>query len=140
MKWIGAVLIAAGCCGVGLGKANAHRVEVKYLAQIIQMLQITENELSCMLWPLPQLMRNVAARLGGYLAKILADFAQCMEDHAAADPAGCLRNALEKEQKIPGVCRGYLEEYGQCLGRYDLAGQMRELENCLLYTSPSPRD
>ena len=80
---------------------------------------------------LPKLMRSI----GKFMAKVRAmgqEFKDAFDDMGADDEIAAMRREIEELKSL-----GKLEN----LADGDIADEMRGLDNdCLLYTSPSPRD
>ena len=125
LKWIGAVLIFAGCGSCGFAVARNFRREERILHQLKRMLDTMINELNCRRSSLPQLFR-VAAGLGGELSPLAKSMAQELEQQIAPDAASCMAVVLGK-QRLPDRVKELLYILGGSLGSYDLEGQLREL-------------
>ena len=101
LKLIGAVLIIAGCGGVGFSMAAAHRREENALRQLIGALDYMGCELQYHLTPLPELCRCAATESGGCISKVLLNLASELESQIAPDAASCMNAAISKTPKLP---------------------------------------
>lgn len=126
-KWIGAVLIIAGCGGTGLSIAAAYRKEVSLFYQLIQVLQYLEWELQYKLTPLPQLCKRAAKQTCGPLRNVFLNLSRELEWQISPDADSCMRAALKKSEELPKRLKRQLRFLGQTLGRFDLDGQLQDL-------------
>jgi stage III sporulation protein AB len=55
VRWIGAILIVAGCGGVGFGMALHYKREESTLRQLLKILEMFCCELEYRMTPLPEL-------------------------------------------------------------------------------------
>lgn len=127
-RLLGAVLVLAGCGGFGFFLASEDRREEQELSSLLRVLNFMEAQLEYRLTPLPELCRQAGADGVGRLGGVFADLAGELESQSAPDVAGCMATALGKNRDLPPCLRMTLLELGQCLGRFDLAGQLRGLE------------
>lgn len=125
MKIIGAILIIAGCGGVGFSMAAAHRREERALRQLIGALDYMGCELQYHLTPLPQLCRAVATETGGSVGQVFLALASELETQISPDAASCMDAAVSKYPKLPHRIRKNMTQLGVSLGRFDLVGQLR---------------
>lgn len=127
IKWIGAVLIVAGCGSCGFLMAQNYKREERYLRQLHRILETMEWELSCRRTPLPQLLRSAAGTAQGELKKLLLELAGELELQIVPDAACCTAVVLDKFTRLPKSAMAVLTLLGQSLGRFDLEGQLGEL-------------
>lgn len=123
-KWMGAAYVFTACSGVGFLFSAAHRQEERTLRQLEQSLAAMENELSYRQTPLPQLLRRAAV---GEIGKVYRDAALELEKQIYSDAGLCMERALLKHPQIPPKTAELLKLLGMSLGKFDLAGQLREL-------------
>ena len=118
-----------GSCGVfGYSLAAIHRKEVKYLRQLIAVLDYMECELQYRLTPLPSLCRQAASESSGVICQLFSNFTEELEDYTSPSPDECMKAAIRRCAEIPRVTRECLLLLGRSLGRFDLDGQLRGLE------------
>ncbi len=128
-KWIGAILIIAGCGGFGFSLAAAHRRELQLLRQLLRGLQYMQCELKYRLTPLPELCRQTGKETGGILRHIFSTMARELDSRTLPDPGDCMDAAIKNcRETLPGNLRKLLIRLGRSLGRFDLNGQLRGLE------------
>lgn len=127
-KWIGAILIVAGCGGFGFSLAATCRQEKKLLMQLLRILHFMENELQFHLLALPELCRKCSKETGDKLGALFSYLATELDRNAAPDVNGCMMIALQKCDFLPGTVFPLLAQLGKILGRFDLPGQINELK------------
>lgn len=128
LKGIGALLVVAGCAGVGMKLASTHRREESTLRKLIAALDYMECELQYRLLPLPELCRQTAGECDGILHRVFLSLAVELEQQVAPDATLCLRAALAREKAVPEQTAQALLLLGSSLGRFDLEGQLTGLE------------
>lgn len=126
LKVLGAVLIVAGCGGVGFRIAANHRREECSLRQLICALDFMECELQYRLTPLPQLCRLTAKEF--VQLPIFEALALELESQISADMERCMASALRRVKNVPHETEQALLQLGKSLGRFDLQGQLRGFE------------
>ena len=128
-KWIGAVLVVAGCTGFGFSAAAAHRRQEQFLQQLIKALQMIRWELQYRLTPLPELCRMAARGCRNPLKEVLRKLAKELDNQTFPDADGCMAEALKKCGELPPGGRRLLRQLGGSLGRFDLPGQLEGLQS-----------
>lgn len=126
-KWIGAVLVVAGCGWAGFSAAAAYRREERSLRGLIRALRHMEWELSYRMTPLPELCRQGAREAGGAVGQVLTALSELLEHKTFPEVSACMRRAIRDSRELPKGCASYLMELGRSLGRYDLSGQLEGL-------------
>ena len=127
-KWIGSILIIAGCGGVGFTMAAAYKREEWMLRSLINALDYMTCELQFRLTPLPALCRQAGRECRGAVGKVLTDLAAELENQIAPDADSCMYAALSRAENLPKETKEALRLLGTSLGRFDLEGQLRGLE------------
>lgn len=128
-KWIGAILVIAGCGGYGFSLAANHRREVQLLRQLRRGLQFMSNELKYRLTPLPELCRQTAKETGGILRGIFSELADELDRQVLPDVSDCMILTVKhNRQALPPSLRRLMTRLGRSLGRFDLSGQLKGLE------------
>lgn len=130
IKWIGAILIISGCGGCGFLMASAYRAEERTLEALCRALEYMSCELSYHMTPLPQLCRNTAQSVTGKTNAVFLSLAQELEQQVAPDAVSCMR-AVQATINLPDSAQDILTQLGNCLGCFDLSGQIRGIESCL---------
>jgi len=129
IKIIGAVLILTACAGFGLIIAFHHKREVNTLKKLIGALDFLECELQYRMSALPDLCRQTAAETDGLIQLIFMRLANELEDQISPDVRRCMQSVLAKTKDIPAVSFECLQLLGDSLGRFDLQGQLKGLQN-----------
>ncbi len=122
-RWIGVVLVLAGCGGFGFS-----RRQERILRRLIAALRFMQWELQYRLTPLPELCRLAGKHAGGEVGKVLGKAAREMEKQLAPDVNSCMQGALSEAENLPRSIRLLFRELGQSLGRFDLPGQLEGLQ------------
>ena len=126
-KWIGAILIIAGCGGCGFSAAAAGKRESKMLQELLGALRFMECELQFQLTALPELCRQAGKRASGAVREVFFNLARELDWQQKPDAPSCMAEALEKSRPLPRAVRTLFLQLGSSLGRFDLAGQLKEL-------------
>jgi len=128
-RWIGAILIVAGCSGCGFSIAAGKRKEEKLLCQLLQILQFMEAELRYRLTPLPDLCRMAAGEVKGTLHVVFLNLYRELSWQKLPDAGSCMSAAIQRTGDVSGRIRRLLVQLGQTLGRFDLDGQLQGLRS-----------
>lgn len=131
IKWIGAILIISGCGGYGFYLAANHNREVNTLQKLIALIEFMICELQFRMSPLPVLCRQAAFETSGVLRHVFINLSNEMESLIRAEANTCMHAAISKSPPIPSVTLRCLKILGKSLGRFDLNGQINELDNVL---------
>ena len=128
MRWIGAILVFS-CCGYfGFSMVVTHKKEEKTLGQIIAAINYMECEMLYRLTPLPQLLGQAAQQITGLAKTVLGGLADELENQISPQVSCCMDAVLSKQSDIPLYAREAFRMLGQSLGRFDLQGQLKELD------------
>jgi len=128
VKWIGAVLVLAGCGYFGFHIAAVSVAEERALRKLIGILDYMSSELQYRLTPLPDLCRQAAGETSGKLAKLLLAFSDELESQIAPDVKSCMNAAIFRCPGLPEMTRKCFIQLGSSMGRFDLPGQIQALE------------
>lgn len=128
-KWIGAILIILASGGFGLTIAANHKREITVLKKLIYALDYMECELQFRMYALPDLCRITAQETDGIVQQVFISLANELEDQISPDASICMKSVLAKTNNIPQQAMECLQYFGDCLGRFDLNGQLKGLEN-----------
>lgn len=128
LKWIGALLVIAGCGSFGFKMAHEYIGELNTLRQLNGLIEYMQNELRFHLTPLPELVRLTAQRSKGKLTALLNELAALLECNSSVDAAGCMTTALNNHPSVSESAVPVLKELGASLGSFDLDGQINGLE------------
>lgn len=127
-KWIGAVLIVAGCGGFGFSMAAEHRMQEKSLRKLIGILDYMACELQYRMTSLPELTFAAGTEAGGDLGRVFGRLSDELQASLSADVSDAMTLALKSSPELPEKTRDNLLLLGRTLGRFDLEGQMKGLE------------
>ena len=127
-KWIGALLIIAGCGAFGMALCAGHRREEDNLRRLIRALDYMACELQYRLTPLPELCRQAAGESGGYVRKALEALAGELDSGITGDVSGAMERVLGNLPEMPHRVQENLNLLGSTLGRFDLEGQKNGLD------------
>ncbi len=127
LKWIGAVLVMAGCGGFGAALAASHRRKEGQLRQLLEAIAFMECSLQYHLLPLPQLCRDTARQVSGPVRKVFQLLARELEAQIAPDAPSCMSAAVAQLPELPASSRRVCVQLGRTLGKFDLPGQLKGL-------------
>ena len=127
-KLLGAVLIITGCGVFGYAQSASYRKEEQLLRQFIAALDYMQCELQYRMTPLPELCRQTAAEGRGLISRFLGSLAQEMEKQVQPCVADCVTETIYGIGPIPNRLLESFQHFGNSLGRFDVAGQIKELE------------
>ena len=128
MKWIGALLVIAGCGGVGFTMAASYKREERCLRAFVRALDYMTCELQFRLTPLPDLCRTAGKECGGPAGHALMALSAELESQISPDADSCMYAALSKLDNLPTTTVEALRLLGKSLGRFDLNGQLQGIE------------
>lgn len=129
LRWMGAIMVMAGCGAFGFKMAQDYLREIYALRQLNALLEYMENELRFHLTPLPELVLAAAQRSGGKLRPVFTELAALLECNSNIDAAGCMDSVLQNHPQIPKRAAAVLAQLGVSLGAFDLDGQLGGLES-----------
>lgn len=133
IKWIGAILIIAGCGGTGFSMAAAYRQQEYILRELTGALDFMSWELQFRLTPLPELCRRAGKECRGAAGAVLTDLARELESQITPDASSCMYAALSRQGHLPPAAVEAMRMLGTGLGRFDLQGQLQGLEQVRLF-------
>ena len=128
VKWIGAILVIAGCGGAGFSITAKHRQREIQMRQLMAALQYMESDLQYRLTPLPELCRSAGRECSGILREVFCNLARELSWQTAPDAGSCMHAALKRSHDLSPELRKLLLRLGRGLGRFDLQGQIRSLQ------------
>ena len=128
IKWIGAALIVLGCGGTGFSFVAAQKREEEELRQFMTALDYMQCELQYRMTPLPDLCRQAALQGKGSIRSLFLRLATELEDQVSPDVIHCMNAAVAKTPNLTNGVSVLAITLGKTLGRFDLDGQIRGLE------------
>lgn len=129
MRWIGAMIVFGCCAYFGFSMVISHKREERTLRQLISAINYMECEIQYHMTPLPQLLGQAAGETTGVAGEVLLALSQELENQISPDVSCCMGCVLNKQKDVPPVSREVLRMLGQSLGRFDLQGQLKELDS-----------
>lgn len=129
IRIIGAVFIIFACSAVGYYLVLNHKKEEKAVQQLLSIVDYMECELQYRLTPLPELCRLAAAENRGEVSGLMLSLANELDSQISPDAASCMTAALSHHPNLPERTKQLLIRLGGSLGRFDMDGQVRGLEN-----------
>lgn len=132
-KWIGAVLVMAGCGGAGFAMAAAYRREEQELRRLTAGLDYMACELQYRLTALPDLCRQAGMEIKGASGKVLCALAQELENKVHPDVESSMIEVLCICPEVSGRVKEAFLLLGSGMGRFDTEGQLRNLESVRTY-------
>lgn len=128
VKLLGAFLVVIGCGGFGFRLAASQKREEQLLHKLSNMITYFISELQYRRTKLPELCRQAAFETSGLLSRLFTLFASELEQQISPDPGICMQTALSGTSDIPESVLCILLNLGNCLGRFDLEGQLQDLD------------
>ena len=129
MRWMGALFVFLGCGSIGFSMAATHKKEEKTIQQIITAIGYMECEMQYRLTPLPLLLGQASQQISGIGRELFGALASELENQISPDVSCCMDALLCKHKDLPPRAREALSMLGQGLGRFDLQGQLKELDS-----------
>lgn len=127
-KWLGAIFIIGSCGGFGFSLASDYRKNAGALRQLLRALNYMECELQYHLTPLPELCRQAAKEADGIVQDIFCRLGRELEQQTSPDVEICMKTVLQDTPTVPKAVRRHFKILGKTLGRFDLPGQLKGLE------------
>lgn len=127
-KWIGALLVIAGCGGTGFAMAAACKREEWTLRNLMAALDFMACELQFRLTSLPDLCRLAGKERRGIVGQVLTQLAAELESQISPDADSCMYAAIRRTEHLPKRTEEALRLLGTSLGRFDLQGQLQGME------------
>lgn len=123
-RLIGAILVILASSGVGFSIANIHKRETNSLKQLLRALEFMSCELQYRMPNLPDLCHFTAKQVSGSLRNLFRQLESELNAQVSADALCCMREAIEKTDKLSEITKQNLLLLGKSLGRFDLQGQL----------------
>ena len=126
-KLLGVLAVILGCGGFGFRMAACHRLEEKYIRELLTVLDQIQCELEYRLTPLPELCKIACGNCTGKLRDLFTALSVELDRQIAPD-AQCCMSAAVSASELSRTVKGLLLELGRSLGNFDLSGQLRGIE------------
>ena len=127
-KLVGGLFVILSCGGFGFFLCTAHKREEWLLRQLSVSLDFMLCELQYRLTPLPDLCRQAAQQGKGQIHQVLLQLAEELEYPFSSNVRNCMDKVLGQQERFPKRVQENLHRLGSTLGRFDLEGQIKELE------------
>ncbi len=127
IKLLGAFLVFAGCGSFGFSMAASFRNQQRGFEQFLRALKFMDAELSYRMPPLSALCRSAGSIVTGPVQKTFLTLADELDCQVAPDVKLCMQAAVQKQNLPPNLQQAFLN-LGDCLGQFDLPGQLRGLD------------
>ncbi|MGN0998248.1 MAG: stage III sporulation protein AB [Faecousia sp.] len=130
MNWklMGAILVVAGCGGLGFYMALSFQREVRALRDLLGILDYISCELQYRMTALPELCKKAGNLCGGCIGRFFLNLSGELSSQISPNVQSCTESAMRKCKEIPSKSRGYLLDFGKTLGLFDLDGQLKGIE------------
>lgn len=129
IKWIGACCIVAACGGCGFLMAFQYLTKIRLLRTLMDALDYMACELQYRCTPLPQLCRQAGQLSQGKIREVFILLADELEAQISPDAQRCMASVLDRLGDLDKTLYEILSALGTSLGRFDMPGQLRGLEN-----------
>jgi len=129
IKWIGAIFIIGGCGCCGFSAAAAGKRETRILQELLNAVRFMGCELQYKLETLPVICKGAANMSSGVVKEVFVNLSRELEWQLEPDAPSCMAEAIEKSHSMPGRVRRLFLQLGASLGRFDLPGQITQLEH-----------
>ena len=128
LRFIGATFVIIACAAIGFKQATDLRREIKTLADMVDVLNFMERELSYRLTPLPKLCR-LSSEQGKSFKTLLICLAEELESQISTDVASCMNAAICRNTGFADSIVTCLQELGSSFGKFDLEGQLNGIDS-----------
>lgn len=125
----GAILIIAGCGGIGFYMCRNARQEIESLETLIRGLAWMRWELNYQMPPLYALCRGASEVCGGRVGRVFLYISRELEIQATPNVASCVECALKETSRLPIKTENHIRSLGTSMGRFDLQGQLSGIES-----------
>lgn len=143
IKWVGALLIVAGCGYFGFYMGWCLNRDTALLRELAAFIDCLGNELSFRMSALPDALRATAQVHSSKLSPVFVALAEQLEQQISPNVQSCMECVLG-QQRLPQNTMAQLHALGGLLGSYDLQGQQNGLnmakENCMQMLSQLEHD
>ena len=134
MKWLGAILIISSCGWLGMYLSSTQTREVRSLSDLIKIMEFMICEVRFKMKPLWSVAKEASNESDGELRVVFQDLSDELQKHVKPDVSTCMQTALLSNSKVPRITSNCLQYLGKSLGRFDIEGQLDELNKVLNYS------
>ena len=128
-KLIGAILIIAGSGSFGFLISLSHKRTVRIMKEFMAAIEYIVCELRYRMPPLPDVLKQTAENSTGTIQKFFTILADELEGQVSPNVSCCVEAALTQIKDMPDIVRKGILLLGQTMGKFDIEGQLRGLNN-----------
>lgn len=129
LKLIGALCVIVGCGSCGFMMASQYLSKIRLLKNLVIVLDYMECDLTYRCTPLPLLCRQAGEQVTGKVHQIFVLLADELDAQVSPDVQRCMASVLDRLGNLPFVFSGILLGLSTNLGKFDMPGQLRALDN-----------
>lgn len=129
LKLIGVIFVVVACGGAGFMMAWQYISQIRMLADMIIILDYMESEIQYHCTPLSPLCRLAAGQVSGRMNQVLLSLADELDAQISPNVELCMESTLDKLGFPQCMFRKILLDFSCNLGKFDLIGQLKALEN-----------
>lgn len=126
-------MILCGCGGFAFTVCAGYRKEEHSLRKLLTVLDYIQCELQYRLTPLPDLCRQAGQQQNDPVCRFFEILADELDSQLLPDVESCIRSVLASVNRLPIKTVRALEILGSSLGRFDVEGQIRDLNGVREY-------
>ncbi len=131
LRLLGAIAVVFACGGFGALLARNYKRQEQMLFQLQRAISYISNELAYKSPYLPELCLEAANLANGMIKEIFSKLAEHLLDGNCPDASIAMERTIAQTQELTPQIRRLLILLGQCLGRFGLDGQVKELNDVL---------
>lgn len=131
MRLLGAVLLVAGCAGVGWRRTRALREQVTALEDMVAALDLLRGEILTNRTPLPEVAGELARSGPGSVRGVFAAVYAGLRCPGGRGFPELWRRSLAQCRALEGEAAGALERLGTKLGRFAAPEQAAAIDRCI---------
>lgn len=131
IRILGATLLILGCGGLGFSISASYKSEIHILKQLLSALDTVSCELQYRLSSLSRLSIVASENTSGCLRLVFLRFAEELDSQVSPDAECCMHSAISGVG-LPSNVRTLLGTLGRSLGKFDVVGQLKGIENVQL--------
>lgn len=128
IRWIGAGIILLASLSYSLVLTRGYAREESALQELLEILAMMYSELNCRMTTLPELCGHASCLTSGPVSRLFGRIKELLNAHQYPDVAVCVQKAVETSKGLPSLVKRNILHLGRTLGRFDLDGQLADLE------------
>jgi len=131
IKILGVTFIIVGCSSIGFIMAGNLSQEITAVRNLIANLEYWKNAISYHHTPLPELCMLTHSMDRSVIGEYFGRLGEQLNKLGEIDATQCTVNALSLCPEMPPSCRRLLQALGRSLGKFDMSGQLQEINAVL---------